>query len=209
MQTSALVAYRQTTEYTCALSSYMTAMHELFGHEISPERERHLWQVVLPWYVRPFRGLLAKYVGTPPCNLARYIQKHDKEVCCKLFTYRKNLEAMDKRRKLIGSLCSFHDWFMRVFIPLKPRADVLKVKQTAGDVLGYLEKCPDGRVLQVIAIQGGLVHFILIRRDGGGGVVVMDPHDGTNTTVDAKGLAEKYGPVLFGYSIGLCRRAAR
>jgi hypothetical protein len=197
----------QSTPYTCSESSLMVGLHELTGSPINAQVEVGIWKAMLPWYLKPLEKFLQKFVGTPPRCLVSYIQKHEPKVVCEYFVYRKNLKPMEKRAWLIGFLSNAHDVLFALLMPLRPRARTSRAMQTAEDVLRLLAEKPGCRLLLVIVIAGGFVHFVLVRRDGPGTVVVMDPYHGkgTNTSFDNATFAATYGPVLYGYSMRLTK----
>jgi hypothetical protein len=193
-----LAAYKQTTEHTCADSTYMAAAHEMLNAPMGPEREWELWKLTVPWLLRP---LLKKYVGTPPGFLARYIQRSEPRLRCEMLFYRKNTEPLiPSRRWLLGVLSQAHDIITALFVGLRPRARFIRRRQTCADILELLDTDPSTRLLQVIVIEQRLVHYVLVRRNGTGRVATMDPMSGTNTDLSDQEFESQYGAVLYGYS---------
>jgi len=191
--------YKQTTDHTCADATLMCALYELFGEPMSTRRELELWNRGCPKVLQPI--LRAYDVGTPPGFLTRYVQNTQLGETCTLHMFRPNIAPPVTNPNALRKLCRLHDWFSRAFLGLKPPAAKYDRMQTTADVLGWLDSAPLVRVQQVAVLEGGGSHFLLIRRNDSGDIVVMDPLNGVNQVLDFQGLDDVYGKVLFGYAM--------
>jgi hypothetical protein len=216
----------QTTDYTCSESSLMCALNELTGSGIDSQTEVGIWTAMLPCYLKPLEKLLQEKVGTPPHCLARYIQRNRTGVTCEYFVYGKRTKGLGSKSFLIGFLSAAHDIVMAMLMWLKPGARYSLRKQDDTDVLALLDRKPGCRLLLVIVIPGGYVHFVMVRRGTEKGtVVVMDPFnhkdkiddylgaaahvvpgEGANFSYTDEQFACVFGPRLYGYSMRLTGR---
>jgi len=197
---SSIAAYTQTTDHTCADCTYMCARYELFNEPMNREKELWLWDQGCPKWLRFFHV-------TPPAFLTSFVQRKQKKESCTLHMFQKNLAPLKEGQTWMSLQCQLHDWVAKTFLGLKPRSVEYQRKQTTADLVAWLDLHPLVRIQQVIVIEGKLVHFLLIRRNDAGQIVVMDPlkdpnkGDVQNECFDVDGFEKKYGPVLFGYAM--------
>lgn len=218
-----LAWWMQTTEYTCSESSLMVALHELSGMAMSAEVERGWWKRMLPWYLKPLEKILQEKVGTPPRCLADCVQERVHNVKCEYVVWLKNTNGLGSRAAFIAFMSYLHDFILAFTMLLWPPTRYRFHKPTVLEVRQYLDQKPGCRVLLVIVIPGGYVHFVMIRR-AGDMIAVMDPYnhkspayfentqpytsrENENFFYTEAQFDTWFGPRLYGYAMRLTAKA--
>ncbi len=191
--------WKQTTNYTCGPSCFMTSGAEKRNTELSEEEELFIWKSIIP---RLFENILKKHIGSPPIFLTKFIFR--KKIKTSLFIYRNNYKQFGMDKKNIRKYkfgCKLHDSLCRILKgPVKIKRN--KYVQTSKNIFDYISKSDNHYIIQNIIINNNIVHFVLIRNYKNK-IAVMDPEIGENHFFSHDDFKKEFNNSLFGYSIHL------
>lgn len=197
-------SFKQNTSYTCGTCALMVLENELSAsdHKYEKHVELKIWRSLIPNLIKFLRleFIWERFVGTPPVCLARYFESSNK-LQYQLYLFQHPHNNVGNYRYLFQVMCHIHDHFFisRFQLPFQKVKSSL-LRQCPNDLIRLLGQNPYSRILQVISVPGGMLHYLLIRKIHNN-ITVMDPGNGQNSVYSESHFAEAFRHNLYGYCL--------
>lgn len=191
------LSWSQTRGYTCGAASLMVVLSELSGFELSEKNEMKIWEKT---HSKGYKGILPGYLGiyAKEKGLAA-------EIYCSKGVFKQRQAEMPLTLRLIYSILKISNDI--AFIKAKKRGiKVHYIDEKKDDLEFVVKEIQDNKnlnVLMVVKLYDDELHYLLLRSDDFGHVIVMDSQFGTNSSFHPVDFLEYHKSIRIGIYVAI------